>query len=152
MTEQLDSSAPRTALLGRIARVEARSVAVPLAKRARLSRRLLDTRHCLGEPLNTEQHAAHTLAVLAYGTALTERAQSGRWIYVCEALATGTPAAQVAVAMDVHEDDLLVGLVLWAGNQRRFGHITDEQHAAVMELVAGRGVAQWFAKRDENLQ
>jgi len=114
--------------------------------------RLLGNRHRLGEPLTTEQHAAHTLAVLAYGTALTERAQSGRWIYVCEALATGTPAAQVAAAMDVHEDDLLVGLVLWAGNQRRFGHITDEQHAVVMELVACRGGAQWFAKRDENLQ
>ena len=49
MTEQLASQGPSTTAqiveLGRIARVEARSVAVPLPKPARLSRRLLDVRH-----------------------------------------------------------------------------------------------------------
>ncbi len=43
MTELTARPVPAT--LGRIARVEARSVAVPLAKPARLSRRLLDVRH-----------------------------------------------------------------------------------------------------------
>ena len=43
MTEQLTSQP--TTVLGRIARVDARSVAVPLPVPARLSRRLLDVRH-----------------------------------------------------------------------------------------------------------
>jgi hypothetical protein len=95
---------------------------------------LFDHRYGLAH-LTDAQRVAHSLAELAYGAALSERALFGRWVVACEALNAGASTEQVAAAMGLDADELHAGLRAWAHGQLRFGHMTPARHAEVLALL-----------------
>lgn len=76
--------------------------------------------HGIGEPLRSEQVAAHALADLATSHALASRVLAGRWCAVRDALAAGATIAAVATAMELDADEVAAGLRSWAEGQRRY--------------------------------
>jgi len=100
--------------------------------------RLTDNRYGLGEPLTVELHRGHVLAVLAYGAAIAERAQASRWLYAREALSVGVSGERVAAAMGLTWVELAGELTRWADLQLRFGHITGDEHAAVLGMIGAQ--------------
>jgi len=97
---------------------------------------LFDNRHGLADhPLTAEEHGAHVVAVLAYAAAIAERAQQPRWVHAREALSVGVTGERVAAAMGLSWPEVARELARWAEEQRRFGLITDDEHAAVLALI-----------------
>lgn len=96
---------------------------------------LLRHRNGVGEPLTAEQHTTHTLAALAYGHELAERATAARWSLAADALAAGAGVDATGAAMGTHPDDLPVFLAAWAAQQRRLGLMTDARHQQVLALI-----------------
>ena len=64
---------------------------------------------------------------------------ASRWVTVADALTYGATIDQVATAMDLTSVEVAAGLRSWADGQRRFGHITDAEHDAVLALLGKEG-------------
>jgi hypothetical protein len=60
-------------------------------------------------------------------------------VNVADALTYGATVEQVATAMDLTAIEVAAGLRLGADVQRRFGHITDVEHDAVLALLGEEG-------------
>jgi hypothetical protein len=81
--------------------------------------------------------ARHAVALLAVQHALAERVLASRWLAVADALGCGARVVEVAAAMALTSGEVEVGLCSWADGQRRFGHLTDAEHDAVLALLDG---------------
>jgi hypothetical protein len=99
--------------------------------------RLVDARHRIGDPVPAGQLARHAVALLAVEHALADRVLASRWVTAAEALTHGATIEQVAAAMDLTAVELTAGLRSLADGQRRFGHITDAEHDAVLAMLGG---------------
>ncbi len=86
-----------------------------------------------GQP--PEELREEALAALAYGHVLAERALASRWVTAADALGCGASVAQVAKAMALDADEVVVGLGSWASNQVRIGHLTPAERDDLLRLV-----------------
>jgi hypothetical protein len=93
----------------------------------------------IGDRLPAEQLARHAVALLAVEHALADRVLASRWVDVADALTYGATVEPVATAMDLTAMEVTAGLQSWADVQRRFGHITDVAHDAVLALLGEEG-------------
>jgi hypothetical protein len=101
--------------------------------------RLVNARYAIGDPVPAEKLARHAVALLAIEHALADRVLASRWVTVAQALMYGATIDQAAAGMGLDVDKVRVGLAGWADGQRRFGHITDAEHDAVLALLDGDG-------------
>jgi len=92
---------------------------------------LVEHRHGL-DALTPEMVAEHAVVALAYGAALTERIESGRWSIAADALAAGAGLERTAEAMGWDRLTMRVGLGQWASEQHRLGLIDTERYEQVV--------------------
>lgn len=92
-------------------------------------------RHQLADPLPVDQLAEHALEALAAGQALADQLNAMRWVGACEALAYGAPLDDVAAALNLEVDEVVIGLGSWADRQLRHGLMTPARHDEVLALL-----------------
>jgi len=119
---------------------------VPLARVAHLYSdhvlTLAQHRHNL-ITLTPSEVAEHALTALAYGGALTERVESGRWSTAAHALIAGASLDTVSAAMGgMATGELQFALRRWASDQHRQGLMDDARRDEVLRLVTGQGGAR----------
>lgn len=79
--------------------------------------------------------AAHAVAALATQHALADRILQSRWVTVRDALTHGATVDDVAAAMGLDVDEVVVGLGSWAAGQFRENLMTRPQFDATVALV-----------------
>jgi len=83
------------------------------------------------------QRAAHAVAALVYGHAMSERALHSRWSIAADALVAGAALGQVGAAMGgLEPDEVRAGLRRWVSTQHEAGLMSDDRRDQVRVLVA----------------
>ena len=96
--------------------------------------RLVDHRAGVGGLLPGEL-MSHALAALSIQHRLAEEALAGRWVNAVAALEHGATGEQVAKAMGLDAEEVVVGLSRWAAGQVRAGHLTPAGRDDVLALL-----------------
>jgi hypothetical protein len=111
---------------------------VPLARVAHLYSdhvlTLAQHRHNL-ITLTPSEVAEHALTALAYGGALAERVESGRWSTAAHALIAGAGLERTAAAMGWDLRTMRIGLGQWVSEQHRLGLVDADRYAQVVHLI-----------------
>lgn len=68
-------------------------------------------------------------------TGACQQVTAGRWVVVVEALAYDASLQQVAEALSLDVDEVIVGLRSWADGQLGHSFITPAQHDEVAALI-----------------
>ena len=93
-----------------------------------------DAQHS-GDAVPAADIAAHAVAALALQHALAGRILQSRWVTVRDALAYGATVDDVAAAMALDVDEVVVGLHNWAAARFRENRMTRPQFDATVALV-----------------